>query len=220
MLSTSLLAVGAVSVSAVENTNPDGSANDKVVNGANESNGTVNDDNVETTVPINGTLGASNTDPDGGLPENDPAWINVTVPIKTTFGATSGIAGATLLSPIYTVQNNSGRPVSVAYESIAQQADTTDNYGLDLTLEATAVKGATIVNKTTNLITAGDIQNPASPTVIANLDAVTTPGATGTATEGSGGVFNFEYNGTVGDAVSSITKVNYTMTLQFKALNK
>lgn len=112
LLSTSLLAVGVVSVSAVENTNPD-----------------------------------------GGLPENDPARI----------GATSGIASATLLSPIYTVQNNSGRPVSGAYESIAQQADTTDNYGLDLTLEATAVKGATIVNKTTNLITAGDIQNPASP---------------------------------------------------------
>lgn len=198
LLSTSLLAVGAVSVSAVENTNSDGTSNDTIINGVNSA-----------TIPINGTIGASNTDPDGGLPETDDAWINVTVPTTTTFGARSGAAGATLLSPTYTVKNNSGRGVSVGYSTIT---GSTSSAGLNLNLTPTAGSNAQVVATPIALVTNDTLQTTSKN--LANLGAVTTAGGT------DGGSFTYQYTGTVTDAVATVTPLAYEMTLSFEALNK
>ncbi|MCO5446154.1 hypothetical protein NG844_01795 [Enterococcus faecalis] len=195
LLSTSSLLITSITVSAEVIDNGDGTS---TING--ESS---------TTIPINGTIGASNTDPDGGLPENDDAWINVTVPTTTTFGAKSGNAGAMLLSPTYTVKNNSGRGVSVSYDNITGSTTTS---GLNLNLTPVAGSNAQVIATPLELVKSDVLQTTTKS--LANLGAVNTVGGS------EGGTFTYTYTGNVTKAVDSATSVSYNMTLSFKALDK
>ena len=195
LLSTSLLAVGSVSVSATVTDNGNGT---QTISGENSAK-----------VEINGTIGASNTDPGGGLPETDDSWINVTVPTTTTFGARSGAAEATLLSPTYTVKNNSGRGVAVGYTTIT---GSTSSAGLNLNLTPTAGSNAQVVATPIALVTNDTLQTTAKN--LANLGPVTS------STAADGGTFTYEYTGSVTNAVDTVTPLTYEMTLSFRALTK
>lgn len=195
LLPTSLLSIAAVNVSADVTDNGDGTS---TVNGENSA-----------TVPINGTIGDSNTDSNGGLPENDIAWINVTVPTTTTFGARSGSAGSALLSPTYTVKNNSGRGVAVSYDNITGSTTTA---GLNLNLSPIAGSNAQVVATPLELVKDDVLQT--NKKNLANLGGVTTSGGT------DSGSFTYTYTGSVTNAVVSATSVSYNMTLSFRVLDK
>lgn len=66
---------------------------------------------TEGKVKVTGNLGAmDNTDPGEVLPDGDDKWINVSLPTAVVFGSSDK---ETIISPNYTITNNSGRPVKV-----------------------------------------------------------------------------------------------------------
>ncbi|MGX7329429.1 hypothetical protein [Enterococcus bulliens] len=136
LLSTSLLAAGAVSVSADETT----------VMGETAEN-----------ITVNGTLGADDTDPGTEVDPGDPFWINVTFNNANTFYNASGSTAVRSLD--YTVTNNSGRGVDVSYGSFIK-ASGDDVTRLNLSLvpssgETIKLLGSSPTNQDTKITTLG-----------------------------------------------------------------
>lgn len=116
-------------------------------------------------ITINGNLAADNTDPDSGLPEGDPVWVNVTVPTVTSFWNTP--TQAAFQSPNYTITNNSGRPVTLATTAFKQNnagsAALPSDFALNAVLNDTttvqlATAGALAFTPNNNLLTLANKQ--------------------------------------------------------------
>lgn len=186
----------ALSVSAAETDNGDGT---KIVNGE-----------AGTSIPVNGTLGADNTDPDGGIDEGNTDWVNVTVPSKTLFYSMPGTG--TVKSPTYTIKNNSGRPVTVTASSFASTVTGGDiskvnSLNVNLTSSLNSASVPVITSGTAGIATATSLGE------LANVDGrLTSGGAVGNATD-----LTFNYSGTftAADVTSQITE-NYNLGLTFK----
>lgn len=124
LCSTSLLGFMVVTVAADETISSDGLT--KTVS-AEDS----------TTIPVQGTLGADNTNPnEPNIPEGDNGWVNITAPTKTYFYSIGSSPNIT--SPVYSVKNNSGRPVNITFSEFNDNATavtTTSKDGTPSTLE-------------------------------------------------------------------------------------
>lgn len=194
VLGTFGLASGA---SATETDNGDGT---KLVDGAGS-----------TKVPVNGTLGADNTDPNSGIEEGNTDWVNVVVPSKTIFYSVAG--SATVKSPTYTITNKSGRPVTVTADSFASTAAGSISAVSSLNVNLNATVGS---SATTNVpvITSGSasITTPTSIGQLANVDGRLVSG--GTTTNATALTFNYSGSFTSSDVTSQITE-SYNLGLTF-----
>lgn len=162
-------------------------------------------------IEVNGTLGADNTDPNATIPEGVDAWINVTVPTKTIFYNTVG--SASIKAPIYTIKNNSGRPVTITTNSFAEKAGNPATLPSDYALNL-SVGGTTTVP----LISTGTIQTVAGQTVasLAN-DKGQTVSTDPEVTDPTTNSTTFTYTGSATETEQ--LKVNYDLTLKFDAVS-
>lgn len=169
-------------------------------------------------IPVNGTLGADNTEPDAEIPEGEEGWINVTVPTTTVFYNTTTVEA--IKSPTYEIVNNSGRPVKV---SISDFKDGTENSGLDLPSLAFDLKVK--VDKTdgtdgteTPVVNQGVVEGFTTPTQIVELanskgqSSADDPEVTNPTTNKR----TFTYTGTA--TATTQVQPKYTMTLKFDAV--
>lgn len=165
-------------------------------------------DGVSTTdIPVNGTLGADNTDPAAEIPEGEEGWINVTVPTTTVFYNTTTVKDIKSLA--YDIVNNSGRPVDVSISNFTAGANT----GMDLSSLNLSV---TIGSTDTPVVTAGSVVNFSTPKLLAEL-----ANNEGHREEGDAGNIDstatFTYSGTAN--TTSQLLPTYTMTLKFDAVS-
>ena len=171
----------------------------------------------ETTadVQVNGTLGADNTDPNANIPEGDTNWINVTVPTKTIFYNTA--ANPAIAAPSYTIQNNSGRPVTVTANGFTPDGTNPtlpNDFTLKLAVTGTADNAATTAS--TNLITDGTIVSSLNSPLItlANVkNQQQAADSTGTPVNNKA---TFTYTGSA--TTTTQVNVNYTLKLKFDAV--
>lgn len=195
LLSTSLLAVGAVSVSA-EQTN--GANNESVVNG-------ITDGKTTGNIEVNGKLGVNNTDPTAPIEPGDNAWVNVTIPTKTYFYNANGTTK--INSPEYKIINNSGKGVGVLYQSFTETTSPTLNVDYTtLSLVGTGI-GATV----TETVLSGDTTATTGAT-IANLAAAADA-------SNSSNIMNFKFTGNLVANSDTLQEPTYNLVLTFKAAN-
>ncbi|MEO1772162.1 hypothetical protein [Candidatus Enterococcus ferrettii] len=164
-----------------------------------------------STVPVKGTLGADNSKPDAGIDEGNTDWVNVTVPSKTLFYSAG--KSTTIKSPNYTIENHSGRPVTVSVASFSSQtADgalskiTSLNVALNANLNGTKTDVAVISSGTP----AGEAETSLGE--LANSEGkLTSAGTTTNATS-----FTFGYSGSFdqGSVTGQITET-YDLGLKF-----
>ena len=164
-------------------------------------------------IPVNGTLGANNTEPEAEIPEGEEGWINVTVPTDVVFYNTTTVKA--IKSPTYDIVNNSGRPVKVSLEKF-ENDDTNDglelpdDYSLDLIVEGR--EGGAIQNIATS-DTSADFDKLTHLVDLANVDGLQT--ATGTPVD-DGNIAHFRFGGTADP--TGVVQPKYTMTLKFDAV--
>jgi hypothetical protein len=198
LLGTSLITVTLLGMSLVANK----TFADQIVQG------------TDTTIEVNGTLGADNTDPDSTIPEGDDNWINVTTPTATIFYTMP--TNSNVQSPTYTIQNNSGRPVEVSATGFNGDESNIepDDFNLSLNISGTGTNAATTA--TTNLVTNGTVAETPNSLLItlANIEGKLTNA--GEANVGDN-VATFTYGGS--SATESMTKLKYDLDLTFKAVN-
>ncbi|MBV7392553.1 MULTISPECIES: hypothetical protein [Enterococcus] len=153
-------------------------------------------------ITINGNLAADNTDPDSGLPEGDPVWVNVTVPTVTSFWNTP--TQAAFQSPNYTITNNSGRPVTLATTAFKQNDSVTlpNDFSLNAVLNGTDIKlaeaGSLAFSANDNLMT------------LANKDGKMTSAASAVTDSNKA---SYKYTGSA--TVSSSLKPQFQLTMKF-----
>lgn len=172
------------------------SAEDKTIDGV----GTTN-------IPVNGTLGADNTDPEAEIPEGEEGWINVTVPTATVFYNTTTVKD--IKSPAYDIVNKSGRPVDVSISNFTAGANT----GMDLSSLNLSV---TIGSTDTSVVALGNVVDfsttPALLAELANNEGHRAKGDAGNIASTA----TFTYSGTAN--TTSQLLPTYTMTLKFDAV--
>lgn len=197
LVSASMLGF-ATAASAAETDNGDGT---KVVTEAGTS-----------TVPVQGTLGADNSKPDAGIDEGNTDWVNVTVPSTTLFYS-AGTA-TTIKSPTYTIENHSGRPVTVSVDSFNSQAAGGD---LSKVASLNVALDAHLGSATTNVpvIDGGTPKGNAIGTKIGEL-ANSEGKLTASGTAGQATALTFGYSGSFAKGVvtSPITEM-YDLGLKF-----
>lgn len=165
-----------------------------------------------TQIPIVGTLGADNTNPEENIPEESNGWINVSVPDSTVFGTLKKDANSVVVSPKYFIQNFSGRGVKVSYTGISKTSSEIDKPGLNLKFAAENPESATLTNPTFSLIDKDILSNTSVD--IATLNPVSKSGGT------DGGKFIYKYTGNVEKALTETVHSTYEMTLRFAAVKK
>jgi hypothetical protein len=168
----------------------------------------------DADLTVKGTLGADNTEPGATLPEGDKDWINVTLPTETIFY--NKATDKNIKAPIYTITNNSGRPVKVSASGFKADATNPALPGdFDLNLNLT---GHNVTTASTKLVEQGSLLAPSNElmTLANNVDqykAADTPVAKGTAVNNQA---TFTYGGTA--TTTSALKLSYTLSLKFDAV--
>lgn len=84
--------------------------------------------------PVNGYIGADNTNTDSGIPEGSDDWINVELPTATIFYTYDD--ETVVKSPEYKILNKSARGVEVYVNGFENSTETMD--GLTLSIEDAA----------------------------------------------------------------------------------
>lgn len=174
--------------------------------------------NAETTadIQVNGTLGADNTDPSANIPEGDTNWINVTVPTKTIFYNT--VSNTSIQAPVYTILNNSGRPVTVTANGFTVEG-TNPSLPTDFTLklDVTGTVGNTATTASTNLVTDGTLVSSLNSPLItlANVKNQTQPADTQATPVNNKATFTYSGKATTTAQVN----VNYRLRLKFDAVS-
>lgn len=189
-----------------------------VISHASADTKTLTDGTNNTDVTINGTLGADNTDPTAPIPDGSNSWLNVTLDTATIFYNTQ--TNKDIVSPTYTIANNSGRPVTVEVKSFAQNKDEnvpiTAIDSLAVNFKRNATKNDTAgATATTALITSGALASQASP---ANTMSLANKNGQMTSTDTTGAYGNtatFTYSGQVTATLSAMIQPTFTMNLLF-----
>lgn len=189
-----------------------------VISHASADTKTLTDGTNNTDVAINGTLGADNTDPTASIPDGSDSWLNVTVDTATIFYNTQ--TNKDIVSPTYTVTNNSGRPVTVGVNSFAQKENEnipiTAIGSLAVNFKRNATKNDTAgATATTALITGGAVAPKVSP---ANTMSLANKNGQMTSTDTTGAYGNtatFTYSGQVTATLSAMIQPTFTMNLLF-----
>lgn len=161
-------------------------------------------------IPVNGTLGMDNTDPDAPINEKTDDWINVSLPMDTIFYNVN--PNKNITSPDYTIINNSGRPVEVLFSKLGND---TEQNEIDYDL---LLKGFT---NNPQIVDSGEAQDKSSAPellqTLANKEGKLEK--EGVATLDSNKVV-YGYTGTVNQVdFDSKVEYNYDMTLEFKAVD-
>lgn len=161
--------------------------------------------------------------------EEDPAWINVTVPVKMIFGSNETVPGKAIIGPKYTVKNNSARSVDVSIKSFTHQAGKATlpndaNLKLFVSDPNNVADTPAAVNEHELIDISGNLINTSTPVFIARLTHGT---ADGNDTEGPNkintnlGSMKLKLGGSMGAGYDYGTMVNpaYTLQFQFKAVD-
>ncbi|GAX46507.1 hypothetical protein [Pseudolactococcus reticulitermitis] len=175
----------------------------------------------ETTadIAVKGTLGADNTDPDTTIPETDKEWINVTVPTETIFYNKKDVA--TIVSPEYSIVNNSGRPVKVSINSFSANSTNPTglpgDYNLNLLVTGPAT-GNPATTASTSLISGGILNAPTNELITlansADQYAKNDPLAPAGYAVKNKAIFKYDGSATATTAL----KLNYTLSLKFDSI--
>lgn len=162
-------------------------------------------------IPVNGTLGADNTKEDAPILEGEDSWINVSLPTSTIFYSAGTESGTEIKSPKYTITNNSGRPVDIYFNQLAENV--TDTTGINYDLNLSGFGSSEFPIRTgTSLVT-----TPSSSELIrlANTNGKLTKDGNTTNPK----AVEYEYTGTVNQELSGVITHNYNMTLEFKSVS-
>ncbi len=175
------------------------------------------------TIPVQGTLGVDNTDPDSPIDEGDKAWINVTVPTQTYFYSAGTTANSVITSPKYTIKNNSGRPVIVNLNGLTESGNPAQTDGKKISDTTTSNKNVEV-----NLISEGGVTHASSTNIIKNGSPVASlsseltrlanqEGKNKSSEEAVSGsnILTFSYAGEIGSNLDGVYSSNYTLGLTF-----
>lgn len=176
-----------------------------------ESTQTISDGTNNADVTVNGTIGADNTDPNQPIPEGSDKWINVSLDTATIFYNTS--SDTSIVSPIYTITNNSGRPVKVKVNKFTKTNTDSIEDIKDLNVNFKR-QGTQSKNVKTNLINSGALSSLDNAE---NLELANTKGKfINSDTEDAGSnIAKFNYSGSVKAKVNKLTQPNFKMNLLF-----
>lgn len=170
--------------------------------------------NGESTgsIPVQGTLGADNTDENGGIDEGNEDWVNVTVPSKTLFYSSPG--EDVIKAPTYSIINNSGRPVTIQANGFTLNGANGINQDTNLAVKLDATAGSS--SNSTLIIENGAAKGQLSNVQIAELGN-NKGKLTSTAADGSApSEMTFTYSGTLnGSKVTTKQVSNYNLKLRF-----
>lgn len=176
----------------------------------------------EATVPVQGTLGVDNTDPDSPIDEGDDAWINVTVPTQTYFYSAGKTANSKITSPKYTITNNSARPVNVSLNGLTEAESPVQSGGKKIS--TTTEQNNVVVN----LNATGGVSATASTNIISNGKPVSSltsllgrlannkgkDSLNGAENSGTNAL-TFDYSGNIGSNLDGVYSSNYSLGLTF-----
>ncbi|WP_159722831.1 hypothetical protein [Enterococcus sp. CSURQ0835] len=170
--------------------------------------------NGESTgsIPVQGTLGADNTDENGGIDEGNEDWVNVTVPSKTLFYSSPG--EDVIKAPTYSIINNSGRPVTIQANGFTLNGPNGINQDTNLEVNLDATAGSSF--NSIPIIKEGAAIGPLSNVKIAelgnNAGKLTSDAADGSAPS----EMTFTYSGSLdGSKVTTKQVSNYNLKLRF-----